>query len=208
MAAHAGKGAAVAHCAALFHDSLRRMFVLEIRIVVVRRLQAGPLGIVALRATERRIDLIVTDQAVSHQRHIGVAHMIRGIDATMAGQARIGRIEMGAEVIRIGDVGLVIDGGDYGRRYGVPQFQVLGVTEMSERGRAGRPYGPAIVTRSTNRDGRQQVVRNRSTGGDGSVTVGALLLQLQMQLVRERRWLRVQAYSQQHEEGGWKPSPR
>ena len=76
MAAHAGEGAPVTECASLFDDRFGGMDILEVRRMVVRRLEIRPFRIVALRTGERGVDLVVADQAVGHLRYVGVSDML------------------------------------------------------------------------------------------------------------------------------------
>lgn len=92
----------MAQRAALLHDSFRGVAILEAVIVMIGRLQTGPLGIVTLCATERRIDLVVADQAVGHLRHIGIADPLRRIDPPMTRETGVGGIQMRADIVRIG----------------------------------------------------------------------------------------------------------
>jgi len=99
----------MAHRAPLFHDRFGGMSVVEIRRMVVRRLEIRPLGIMAFCTTERRVDLAVAHKAVGHLRHVGVGHMIRRIDSPMARQAGVRGIEITPNVVRIRQICLVVD---------------------------------------------------------------------------------------------------
>ena len=85
----ASEGTPVAQRATHFYNRFGGMRVVEIRRVVIRRLQIGPLGIMTFCTTERRVDLVVAHQTVGHLRHVGVGHTIRCIDPPMARQAGV-----------------------------------------------------------------------------------------------------------------------
>ena len=61
---------------ALLHDSLGGMRIVEVRRMMIRRLEIGPFGIMAFGATERRVDLAVANQAVSHLRQVGGCRVV------------------------------------------------------------------------------------------------------------------------------------
>jgi len=103
-------------CAALLCDRLGRMLVVKIRVVVIGRREPRPFGVVALRATKWRIDLVMADQTVGHQRHVGIADTLRRIDSTMTRKALIRRLQMRTDIIRIAEVSLVIDRAGNGLR--------------------------------------------------------------------------------------------
>ena len=184
MTAHASEGTTVAQRASLLHDRFGGVSVVEIGRMVIRRLEIRPLGIMTLCTTERRVDLVVAHQTVGHLRHVGVGHMLRGIDSPMARQAGVRRIEMSPDVTRIRQVRFLVDRpGDY--RRDIPQPQMLHVAEVGKWRSAGCPDRPARMTRLAIGSGRQQVLSRRRTRSGSGVTIGALLLELQVQLMRK-----------------------
>ena len=66
----------MAQRAALFHDSFGGMGIVEIARMMIRGLEIRPFGIMALCATERRIDLAVAHKTIGHLRHVGGCCMI------------------------------------------------------------------------------------------------------------------------------------
>lgn len=169
---------------ALLYDGLGGMHIVKIRRMMIRRLETGPFRIVAFGATERRVDLAVTNQTVSHLRHIGRGDMVRGIDATMACQARIRRVQMSTNVIRIGQIRFLIDCRRDHRR-DVSELQVLRVAELRKRRSAWISNVPARVARFARRGGREQVVRRRRALSGVHMAIGTLPPKLQMQLMRK-----------------------
>ncbi len=115
----------------------------------------------------------------------------------MARHARIGRIEMGGDGGRNPQVGFVIDRRGVGR-CDFSQFLVLRMAEMDDRRSTRRADRPALVARLAHRGRRQKVIGWRPACGDARVTIRALLLELQVQLVRERRLLRVHGRRSEH----------
>jgi hypothetical protein len=187
--------------ATLLHDSLARVLILEIRLVVIRRLQSRPLWVMALGAAERRFDLVVAHQAIGHPRHIGVADMVRRVDSAMARQTRVRRAKLGTNRSPIRYVGLLLDRRSDCRR-NISQRQMLRVAEVSERSRPWRTDRPAVVTRFAHRGIRQQVVRYRRAGRNRGMAIRALLLQLQMQFMGEGRLLGVCPRSRERAQKG------
>src|ERR1041385_2725407 len=72
------------------------------------------------------------------------------------------------------------------------------MAEMCELSGTGGADRPALMARFAHCSIGQEVVRNRRACGCGRVAIGALLLQLQVQLMRKRRLLCI------HECGGEK----
>ena len=102
----------------------------------------------------------------------------------MARQAGVRRIEMSPDVTRIRQVRFLVDRpGDY--RRDIPQPQMLHVAEVGKWRSAGCPDRPARMTRLAIGSGRQQVLSRRRTRSGSGVTIGALLLELQVQLMRK-----------------------
>ena len=97
----------------------------------------------------------------------------------MARQAGIRRIEMSPNVVRVGQVCLLINRGcDY--RCDITQLQVLRVTEVRD-GRGIRCANvPALVARFASRSGRQQVLPRCRAGNGIDVAIRALPPELQM----------------------------
>lgn len=93
MAAQAGKLASVAHCAGGFVKlELPGSVGVEKICTVVGRLQVRVLRVAEL-ATERVVDLVVTDQAIRHLGHVGGTHPVGFLHTAMAGFAGISRVQ-------------------------------------------------------------------------------------------------------------------
>src|ERR1035438_6535352 len=101
---------------------------------MIHRLQRGALFVAEL-ATERRIDLVVADQAIGHLREVGFGERRRLLHAAMAGAAGIAAVEMAAYVAGRRKISFRIDcGADY--RSDVAERQVLLVIEACEQRRS------------------------------------------------------------------------
>jgi hypothetical protein len=64
---------------------------------------------VALLTAEGQLDLVVTYQAVSHLRQVGTTYRIGGVDPAVAGEARVGAVQVNANVRRWRQILAAID---------------------------------------------------------------------------------------------------
>jgi len=101
---------------------------------MIGRLQLRTLGMAELAAIGQ-IDLVMTNQAIRHLRHIGPAHRIRFLEAPMASHAWITGIQKRPDLrpIRPQISSLIDRRGNHRRN--VAQLQMLSVTEFLKRWR-------------------------------------------------------------------------
>jgi hypothetical protein len=131
MTAQASKLAAVAHSTGRpieFHFSAA---------VVIEKsghvMAGGPevdAGVVALLATEGRLDLVVTDEAVGHDGECRLRYGIRPFEAAMASRAGVLCVEVCKDVAGIREVGFGLDCGSDHRR-NIAQSKMKLMVELS-----------------------------------------------------------------------------
>lgn len=189
MTTQAVESAAMAHRAGGF---IQAEFAGSMGVQQVRGMVGGlELGDVVLTvtilATERVIDLIMTNQTIRHLRQCRMRDLVRFLQASMAALAGVGGIEVSADVARRLKIVLPVDGGGDHRRH-VGHFQMLGVAEFgnAHRGRRGDLDLGLLVAPEAYLFGRQQIVLDLGAGGS-CVTAGAFQLHLEMQAMRKRR---------------------
>jgi len=99
--------------------------------------QLGSLGMTE-RATIRRINLVVANQAIGHLRHVGLTHRIRLLKPAMTSHARIRGIQQRPDLGRITPkISPLIDRPS-NHRPDIAELQVLSVTEFLKRRRSLR----------------------------------------------------------------------
>ena len=143
-------------------------------------------GAVALLAAEGQLDLVVAYQAVGHLRKIRAAHRFGCVNAPMTGEARIGAVQVLANVAGRRKILNAIDRLCNHWR-DVSKLQMLFMAEMREQrlGRLGNR--DALMARPANSRRGQIVVFHARAMCDRCVTTGAIRFQLQMHAMRKRR---------------------
>jgi hypothetical protein len=173
-------------------DRAARFVELGVRAAVrfekFRRVIGGPqfcAGAMALLTTEGQLDLVVAHQAIGHLRHLGARDGFGCFSPSVAGQARVGAVEMLSNVAGRREVLAGVDGLRNDRR-NIAELQVPFVAEIhKQRLRRCGDVG-ARVAGFAGRRGRQIVVLDLRALRNCRVTACTIRLQLQMQLMRER----------------------
>lgn len=187
MAAQAGKPPPVAHRARRFIQLFSGPAVaLQIIRRVAGRFQRRTRRVTGV-AAKWVFDFGMTHQAIRHQRQCCRRHSIRLLQAAMTGRARIGGIQIRANIAWRGKIAFRINGprqqlGD------ISHLQMLLMAEMRHQCLRRRRDGHAVMALHASLLGGQVVVRSLRAGCGGDVTAHALQAQLQMQAMGKRRW--------------------
>jgi len=115
-------------------------------------------------ATERNVNLVMTNQAISHTRKIRLAHLCRFFQTPMAGLTSILSIEESAFIARRREILLRINSpSNYWSH--IAHFQMLLMAKLRQRRRPRSldSNGPGSMTTPANRLGREQIILNTST---------------------------------------------
>ena len=114
-------------------------------------------------ATERRVDLVMTDQAIGHLREIRFRERRRLLHAAMARRTGVRAIEMPPDIARRRKIRLRIDGCANHRR-NVPQREVPLVIEARQQSRPRLTDARFLMAAQTDSPLRQIIIFNPRRG--------------------------------------------
>ena len=132
---------------------------------VIGRLQGRTLGMTEF-ATERRVDLVMTDQAIGHLRQSGLRQRRGLLHTAMAGRAGVRAVEIPADIVRRREIGFRIDGRANHRR-DISQREVLLVIETQKQSRPRLPHARLLMTPQADIRRREVVVFEPGRGLNG-----------------------------------------
>lgn len=140
----------------------------------------------AVLACEGRFDLRVAHETVRHLGQGGARHLVRLFESPVASLARVGGIEVPADVAGRLQVSLVVDGRSDVTR-SIAHLQMERVAEFGNASRRRRGDLGVLVTLQTDPLGGQQVIFHSRTGRRGAVAIEASQPDLQVRTMREWR---------------------